>query len=56
MDVKLLLVTNTPEFMRTKVLNCYKSLAFTELGFRVLKYEIEIGPICHSLGDAYLSA
>ena len=49
MDGKLLLVTNTPDFAPNEVLKRYKSLADIERGFRVLKSEIEIGPIYHRL-------
>jgi hypothetical protein len=49
MDGKLLLVTNTPDFGPTEVVKRYKSLADIERGFRVLKSEIEIGPIYHRL-------
>ncbi len=49
MDGKLLLVTNTPDFAPAEVVKRYKSLADIERGFRVLKSEIEIGPIYHRL-------
>lgn len=49
MDGKLLLVTNTPDLSPEEVLRRYKSLADIERGFRVLKSEIEIGPIYHRL-------
>jgi len=49
MDGKLLLVTNAPDFTPEEVLGRYKSLADIERGFRVLKSEIEIGPIYHRL-------
>jgi transposase len=49
MDGKLLLVTNTPDFKPEEVVKRYKSLADIERGFRVLKSEIEIGPIYHRL-------
>jgi transposase len=49
MDGKLLLVTNTPDLSPEEVLKRYKSLADIERGFRVLKSEIEIGPIYHRL-------
>jgi transposase len=51
MDGKLLLVTNAPDFTPDEVLQRYKSLADIERGFRVLKSEIEIGPIYHRLPD-----
>ncbi|PKO60764.1 MAG: IS1634 family transposase [Betaproteobacteria bacterium HGW-Betaproteobacteria-18] len=48
LDGKLLLVTNTnaPAF---EVVQRYKSLADIERGFRVLKSDIEIGPVYHRL-------
>lgn len=49
MDGKLLLVTNTPDFKPEEVVKRYKSLADIERGFRVLKSEIEIGPVHHRL-------
>ena len=49
MDGKLLLVTNAPDLTPQEVLKRYKSLADIERGFRVLKSEIEIGPIYHRL-------
>jgi len=49
MDGKLLLVTNTPDLTPEEVVKRYKSLADIERGFRVLKSEIEIGPIYHRL-------
>jgi transposase len=49
MDGKLLLVTNTADLTPDEVLKRYKSLADIERGFRVLKSEIEIGPIYHRL-------
>jgi hypothetical protein len=51
MDGKLLLVTNTPDLTPAQVVKRYKSLADIERGFRVLKSEIEIGPIYHRLPD-----
>jgi hypothetical protein len=51
MDGKLLLVTNTPDLAPAEVIRRYKSLADIERGFRVLKSEIEIGPIYHRLPD-----
>ncbi len=51
MDGKLLLVTNTADLTPGEVLSRYKSLADIERGFRVLKSEIEIGPIFHRLPD-----
>ena len=49
MDGKLLLVTNTADLMPQEVVKRYKSLADIERGFRLLKSEIEIGPIYHRL-------
>jgi len=51
MDGKLLLVTNAPDFTPVEVVKRYKSLADIERSFRVLKSEIEIGPIYHRLPD-----
>lgn len=51
MDGKLLLVTNAPDFTPEEVVKRYKSLADIERGFRVLKSEIEIGPIYHRLPE-----
>jgi len=51
MDGKLLLVTNAPDFVPVEVVKRYKSLADIERGFRVLKSEIEIGPIYHRLPE-----
>jgi transposase len=51
MDGKLLLVTNTPDLAPQEVVARYKSLADIERGFRVLKSEIEIGPVFHRLPE-----
>ena len=51
MDGKLLLVTNAADLSPSDVVARYKSLADIERGFRVLKSEIEIGPIHHRLPD-----
>ena len=48
LDGKLLLVTNTLE-PAAEVVQRYKSLADIERGFRVLKSDIEIGPVYHRL-------
>ena len=48
LDGKLLLVTNT-DAPATDVVQRYKSLADIERGFRVLKSDIEIGPVYHRL-------
>lgn len=49
MDGKLLLVTNVADLTPAHVIKRYKSLADIERGFRVLKSEIEIGPVHHRL-------
>jgi transposase len=49
MDGKLLLVTNVADLTPANVIKRYKSLADIERGFRVLKSEIEIGPVHHRL-------
>lgn len=51
MDGKLLLVTNATDLTPAQVVQRYKSLADIERGFRVLKSEIEIGPVYHRLPD-----
>ena len=51
MDGKLLLVTNVEALSAQSVLARYKSLADIERGFKVLKSEIEIGPVYHRLPD-----
>ena len=51
MDGKLLLVSNTSDLAPDEVVKRYKSLADIERGFRVLKSEIEIGPIYHRLPE-----
>ena len=51
MDGKLLLVTNTPDLSPKSIVDRYKSLADIERGFRVLKSEIEIGPVFHRLPE-----
>ena len=48
LDGKLLLVTNT-ELKASEVVSRYKSLADIERGFKVLKSDIEIGPVYHRL-------
>ncbi len=48
LDGKLLLVTNT-DTAAAEVVQRYKSLADIERGFRVLKSDIEIGPVYHRL-------
>lgn len=49
MDGKLLLVTNIPDLSPAQIVARYKALADIERGFKVLKSEIEIGPIYHRL-------
>lgn len=49
MDGKLLLVTNVKDLKPIDVVARYKSLADIERGFRILKSEIEIGPVFHRL-------
>jgi transposase len=49
MDGKLLLVTNTPDQAPDDIVARYKSLADIERGFKVLKSELEIGPVYHRL-------
>jgi len=49
MDGKLLLVTNASDLDPAEIVARYKSLADIERGFRVLKSELEIGPVYHRL-------
>lgn len=51
MDGKLLLVSNAEALSAQSVLGRYKSLADIERGFKVLKSEIEIGPVYHRLPE-----
>ena len=51
MDGKLLLVTNVQGLTPRDIVTRYKSLADIERGFKVLKSEIEIGPVHHRLPD-----
>lgn len=51
MDGKLLLVTNTTDLSAADVIRRYKALADIERGFRVLKSELEIGPVYHRLPE-----
>ena len=51
MDGKLLLVTNVLDLEPEQVVERYKALADIERGFRVLKSDIEIGPVHHRLPD-----
>ncbi|KIN89305.1 IS1634 family transposase [Thauera sp. SWB20] len=51
MDGKLLLVSNAEGLSAQNVIQRYKSLADIERGFKVLKSEIEIGPVYHRLPE-----
>ena len=51
MDGKLLVVTNVQDLAPDKVIERYKSLADIERGFKVLKSELEIGPVYHRLPE-----
>jgi transposase len=51
MDGKLLVVTNVQDITPDKVIERYKSLADIERGFKVLKSELEIGPVYHRLPE-----
>ena len=51
MDGKLLVVTNVQDMAPDKVIERYKSLADIERGFKVLKSELEIGPVYHRLPE-----
>ena len=51
MDGKLLLVTNVQGLAPRDIVTRYKSLADIERGFKVLKSEIEIGPVYHRLPE-----
>ncbi len=48
---KLMLITNVGDMTAAEVVLRYKSLADIERGFRVLKSEIEIAPVCHRLPE-----
>ena len=48
-DGQLLLVTNVKDMTPEEVIDRYKSLADIERGFKVLKSELEIGPVYHRL-------
>jgi hypothetical protein len=48
-DGKLIVVTNHPDLPAAAVIERYKSLADIERGFRVMKSELEIGPMYHRL-------
>ena len=51
MDGKLLVVTNVKDIEPEKIIERYKSLADIERGFKVLKSELEIGPVYHRLPE-----
>ena len=51
MDGKLLLVTNVKDLSADEVVAQYKVLADIERSFKVLKSEIEVGPVHHRLPD-----
>ena len=51
MDGKLLLVTNVADLTPEEIVRRYKSLADIERGFKVLKSELEIGPVYHRLPE-----
>jgi transposase len=51
LDGKLVLLTNVADLAATEIVDRYKSLADIERGFRVLKSEIEIGPVFHRLPE-----
>ena len=51
MDGKLLVVTNVRDMDASQVIERYKSLADIERGFKVLKSELEIGPVYHRLPE-----
>lgn len=51
MDGKLVLVTNASDLDARGIVARYKSLADIERGFRVLKSELEIGPVYHRLPE-----
>ena len=51
MDGKLLLVSNVQDLSPEEIVARYKSLADIERGFKVLKSELEIGPVYHRLPE-----
>jgi transposase len=51
MDGKLLVVTNVQDMTPDNVIERYKSLADIERSFKVLKSELEIGPVYHRLPE-----
>jgi hypothetical protein len=51
MDGKLLVVTNVKDIDPPKIIERNKSLSDIERGFKVLKSELEIGPVYHRLPE-----
>lgn len=51
MDGKLLVVSNVADLKPEDIMTRYKSLADIERGFKVLKSELEIGPVYHRLPE-----
>jgi transposase len=51
MDGKLRLVSNVQDLFPEEIVARYKSLADIERGFKVLKSELEIGPVYHRLPE-----
>jgi transposase len=51
MDGKLLVVSNVADLKPEEIMTRYKSLADIERGFKVLKSELEIGPVYHRLPE-----
>ena len=51
MDGKLLVVTNVQDMTPPEIIARYRSLADIERGFKVLKSELEIGPVYHRLPE-----
>lgn len=51
MDGKLLMVTNVQDLAPEEIKGRYKALADIERGFKVLKSELEIGPVYHRLPE-----
>lgn len=51
MDGKLLMVTNVQDLAPKEIKGRYKALADIERGFKVLKSELEIGPVYHRLPE-----
>ena len=51
MDGKLLVATNVQDLEPGAAIERYKSLANIERGFKVLKSELEVGPVYHRLQE-----